>query len=461
MHMRILLVIGVLMAAGIGALFSSACGSSAATSSNAPLLSVPAPIVTKISISDPVAGLVTVTGTAGAATAGNIVRAINLTQTTTTWRFERLLWGIAYAATTAEATVASDGSFVISDLTANLGDRIKITEVNSEGTEGDAVTLTAPYSPITLDFAPLDIAIDPDSATAYIPGVSGSTGVLAVLNVAGDDSAVSSTITLSSICTSPTAIDVKGGLDQVVIIDNTNKQLCTQPQDGTAATLFTTLDVSPINVAVHEDTGTALITNNTSGSNLSFDVAFLAFGSVLPAHVTDIGNRTHSTTSSVAVGTGGNELGYGVAVASFSDGTDIAYVISLSEAVVTGSGSTLEVGTPKEMRIYGTESGILVDGDGKAHILAISNSLGTVTISRTLTVGTSPVGVAVDATASKAYVSNTGDDTISVIDLTSGSESVLRTVTVADAPTHLIFKNSTLNQTAVVHESSKVVVLSN
>lgn len=460
----------LLLAVGSGAFCSIQCGSATTTSSgddtaaaggggSPTTVSIPAPIVTKITISDPVDGIVTITGTAGAVTGGNIVRAVNLTQTGTS-KLELLLWGVAYAATTSETTAAADGSFSL-PLTANIGDRIRITQLDASGTASTAVDITAPYEPLALGYTPLDIAVDPDSNTAYVLGVKNSLGVVTPVNL-GSTITLGTEITLPTNCPSPTAIDVYGAQNNLVVIDNTNRAVCRQPQDGSAGNLFTGMGVTPINFAIHQATGLALITNNTATAAVELSFADFGTGSVFPLFIT-VPAQTQTATRAVAVGTSDTGVAYGLAIVTYTNGDDYAFVVRLDTAAMIGGGGTqLSVGTPQEVRIYNTNKAVLTDSDGNAHILTINTTTGVVAIDRSITLGTTPNGVAINSAGTTAYVTNQGSDTLSVIDLTAGAEAVSRTITLADGPTQLIVKSGDTSQTAVIHDTAQnVIVLSN
>ncbi len=465
------LFLALVLGLGVGALFSIQCGSAtiasnddaagAAGGGGSPTtVSIPAPIVTKIAISDPVDGLVTITGSAGSVTGGNIVEAVNLTQTGQSRLLEHLLWGVAYAATTNQTTAAADGSFSL-QLTANLGDRIRVTQLDAAGNASDAVTLTAPYEPIALDYTPLDIAIDPDSATAYVLGVKNSQGVITPLNL-GSSVSLGTEITLPNNCPSPTALEIYGAQDRLYVIDNTNSTVCRQPQDGSAGDLFTGLGVTPINIAVHQTAGLALVSNNTSTAAVQVDVMDFGTGSVLPAFITTP-VQTQAATRAIAVGTDPDTaMSYGLVIVSYANGEDYAFVINLTTANFVANGTLLDLGSPQEAHIYSNTKAIVTDAGGNAHILAINTTTGAVSLSRTIALGTSPTGVAVNDTANVAYVTNQGSDTISVIDLTAGAEAVSRTITLADGPTQIIYKGGETNQTATIHDTDQsVIVLTN
>lgn len=436
--------------------YSAACGSSA--TEGAPPVSIPAPVVTKVTISTPTGGKSTITGTAGAATAGNTVRAQNLTQEGVASRWESLLWGIAYAATTVQTTAAADGSFTM-EIDAKIGDRIRLTQLNSQGTTSTAATVTAPYQPLALGFVPGDIAVDPDSATAYIIGQSGGNGVVTPLNY-GATPAFGTQITLPAQCNAPTAVAVDGARDRLIVVDNTNGTVCAQPQGGAAGALLATLAVTPVNVAIDTNTSQAVITNNSGQAVVAVTLLNLANDTVATVSLPNpVGGKGQTGTPSVATASFGG-TNYAVVIVSY-DAEEYAFVINLGTQAIIGTGSALSVTTPRELRLYNNTQGILVDADGRVHFLTIFVAGGSVSINRSLNVGSDPLGVDIDATTNRAFVANRGGDTLSVITLNTAPEAVSATLDSGDQPKQLGFKDAATNQLTIIHQDQTVIVLSN
>ncbi|MBI4238172.1 MAG: hypothetical protein HY696_07135 [Deltaproteobacteria bacterium] len=429
------------------------CGSAA----EAPTLSIPAPIVTKITIGNPEGGLSTITGAAGAVTGGNLVSAQNLTQEGITSRWERLFWGIAYAATTVQTTAAADGSFSL-QIEASLGDRIRITQRDAAGSTSTAAEMVAPYQPLTLAFTPTGIAVDPDSDTAYIIGTSGDDGVVAPLTF-GATPTLGNTSTLLSACNRPTAVAVDGTRNRLIVVDHTNRTVCDHPQNGDPATLAASLTVAPLNIAIDVSGDVAVITNDTAAADVEVSLLDLTTDAFVPVTLPNpVGGTLQSSTPVVATGQV-NGTNYAVVVTTYANNDHYGFLINLDTEVVLGTGTALSLTAPGEARVFNNNSVLLSDAGGVARIYVIDEASGVATLTNTLTVGTSPRGVAVDTARRRGYVANLGSATVSRLDLNTSPETVTNTIDVATEPIHLAFRGGTTNQLAIVHQDGTLIVL--
>ncbi|MGW3269814.1 Ig-like domain repeat protein, partial [Streptomyces sp. NPDC001056] len=100
-------------------------------------------------------------------------------------------------------------------------------------------------------------------------------------------------------------------------------------------------------------------------------------------------------------------------------------------------------------------------GDGTVSVI----DTGTQTVTNTITVGSSPFGVAVTPDGSQVYVANNGDGTVSVID--TATETVTNTITVGSAPvgvavspdgTHVYVTNNSDNTVSVINAAGQTVI---
>lgn len=460
---------GAMATSGCGAITTSvSTGDSGGSSDDdgddsgvAPPVSIPVPIVTKITISVPSNGVATITGTAGAVTAGNLVRAVNLTQTGTAWQWELLLWDVALAAaTTVETTAAADGSFTM-DIAANVGDKIRITQIDSAGNASTALDLTASFTLLTRTQVPLDLVVDPDAATAYMLDL----GQVTPVNL-GSSPALGTSFAVPSGCTNPLAFELDATDDFLYLIDGTNARMCRIKLDGTVGGNFGSFSDTFINLCQHPTARKLVAAEATTNDDtVTVQVVDLGTTSQLPSLlIAPGGTPTPRPTGvpSIAAGTTIDSQFYALVIVAFDDGKFYPYIVNLSSFASTViSGPALSgVTTPRELRIYDNTQAVLVDGAGKAHILAINVSSGSVTVASSVTVGSDPVGVTIDTTNAVAYVTNRGSDTVSKIRLSDGNEAVTATYTLADGPSQIIH-SSTAAQIAVTHETDKgVVVLS-
>lgn len=429
------------------------CGSA----TEAPTLSIPAPIVTKITIGTPESGLSTITGAAGAVTGGNFVQAQNLTQEGITSRWERIFWGIAYAATTVSTTAAADGSFSL-QITASLGDRIRITQRDSAGTTSTAAEMIAPYQPLTVSFTPTGIAVDPDSDTAYIIGRAGADGVVAALTF-GATPTLGPTATLSSACNQPTAVAVDGTRNRLIVIDHANQTVCAHPQNGDPPSLINTLTVAPVNIAIDASGDTAVITNDTADADVEVSLLDLTTDGFAPVTLANpLGGTLQSSTPVVATGQVGG-VNYAAVVTTYASGEHYGFLLNLDTEAVLGTGTALALTAPGEARVFNNNALLLSDAGGQARIYLVDLASGTLVLSNTLTVGTSPLGVAVDTAQRRGFVANLGSDTVSLLDLNSSPETITTTIDVGNEPRTLAFRGGTTNQLAILHGDGTVIVM--
>lgn len=443
-----------LVALFVLALFVSHCGAA-----GAPTLSIPAPVVTKITISSPddATGTSTITGDAGAVTGGNTVRAVNLTQEGLAMWWEPIFWGIAHAATTVEVVAAADGSFTI-EIDAATGDQIQIRQIDPDGNEGTPIILTVPFAPLALTFTAVDLAVNPNAANAWLIGTLGGSGVTIPINF-GATPTLGAPITLPVECSDPTAVAVDAARNRLIVIDNTSGGVCAQPLDGSPGSVLVFLTVDPLNIAIHQAAEVAVITNNSPDAAVEVSLLALTTDIFTPVVLPNpAGGAVQVETPAVTTESFGG-VDYAGVVTTYTGGDDFIFLIDLAGSVVIGGGFPLAIGTPTDLQAFLGVEAVLVDADGLAHFLFVDVTVPEVDIVSSLSIGSSPVGVAVDEITARAFVTNSGDDNLSVIDLTSGSETVTEILDLGDGPTAIGFKDTGINQLVVVHDGEDFAVV--
>ena len=268
------------------------------------------------------------------------------------------------------------------------------------------------------------------------------------------------TLTLPAGCSTPTAAAVDGTNDRLIIIDNTSGSVCAQPLSGAPGSILGTLSVSPLNIAIHAGADTAVITNDSAGTAVEVSLLDLLTDTFSPVLLlpNPAGGAAQTGTPVVTTGTASG-VSYALVVTSYANGEHYAFLINLDLGTLVGSGTLLDIGAPRALQSFSTSSAVLVTADGMAHILSIDVTTGAGTIDTSLTVGSDPMGVAIDEATSRAFVTNNGSDTLSILDLTPGSESVLSTLSLGMGPTQIGFKDGLVDQLAIIHDGEDFVIV--
>lgn len=466
---------------GGGSVGGGTDGGSGGGNAGAPSVSIPAPVVTRMGASDPERGIVTVTGFAGSVTGGNLVEVRNLTKLGEVSRWEKLLWGVAYADFVVTTLANPDGSFV-AKIEAETGDQIGVRQIDANGNQGPLVRITPSYTPLTFGFAPTDLAVNnynltgPEFATeAFIIGSNGTKGMVLPFTF-GNPPSLGSVYSLpDGVCPKPIAAGITTEESptphRLLVIDHDNLQLCDATSGiilidfraNTSPYFFATAH-PPLNMAIHPFSGMALITNDELTDTPVVIAYEFASNDLSVIGLPLIGPVKQLRTPSIAGGLTINSSSYGIAVAHYEDGSNRAFLLDLGGMESSSSFILPQVSDPREMKTYanddfnGTARALLVDGAGSVHILAITLGVNNVQVEKTLAVGPDPVGVAISSDQRTAYVINRGNKTASQIDLTIGSETVVKTIDLGNGPTQVEY-DSSQNQFALIQTNDQLLTI--
>lgn len=397
-------ILGVLLIALT--LFQQACGSA----SGAPPLSIPAPAPAKIRVTSPDDnGLVTVTGSADAVPGNNIVRVTNLTASGMTPLklvlefFIRSAW--AQAVTEVETTAAADGSFSL-QIGAAVGDTLRLIFIDpSTGEESDPTDFTVPENSPPIAFSPAAITVD-GSGMAYAVGSSAGSGIASVIDL--ELNSIVSTFDLMT--NDPQAVDFDPTDNKLVIVDPTNDLVLFV--DLLDPTIQTSVAVDGAqSVAVDTTTNRAIVgTTNATNSivliNLATETIFAS------APITNADNPAAAYLGSPAVDASGSNAAI---VSLFDDGSSQITAKDLTVPAFTNF-EVVADSSLQGVALFGTNQAIAVDASNNRVLFADLTGASSVS---SLTVGSAPRHVAVDATDNEALVTNFDDHTVSIINLSS------------------------------------------
>ena len=90
---------------------------------------------------------------------------------------------------------------------------------------------------------------------------------------------------------------------------------------------------------------------------------------------------------------------------------------------------------------------------------SVTNSVHAIAVTSTITVGTSPTGVAYDSAKGEVFVGNTGYNTVSVI--SDSSNKVVATITVGTSPAGVAYDSAKGEVFVTNYGSNSVSVISN
>lgn len=454
-----------LFSSGCTIIGSSIAGGGVVGGGGAPTVSIPAPVVTRITVSSPEGGVSVVRGAPGAVVGRNLVTVKNRTKRNEPQSIlEKLFLNSAIAATLEQTLAKTDGSFSV-NIDATVGDVISIDQTDLLGNVSSAVLISVPYQPLGLNFSPVDIVSDPvdGSSIAYVVGTNNKSTQFIPVNF-GIPATLGSFSTLSSgFCSSPIAATAYQGMGlfaELLIIDNVNQQICLQSTLGGNTTFIPNppSSTSYLNTQMDFATSHAIITTNNPVNDAQIHtystVTTLLNTITLP---NPGGTGVQTGTPSIATGFTDGSFSYAMVIVNYTNGENYLFIIctSFSPPFLTANGSILLPGvvTPHDMKAYDIKPTapaggkiLLADGSGKAHILQVSNlgfSSTSVTVTKTLDVGSNPIGVDVDDTNNIGYVVNQGSNTVSVIDLNPSAEVVTKTLNVGSGPTQVAFERPT------------------
>ena len=277
---------------------------------------------------------------------------------------------------------------------------------------------------IAVGARPVGAAVDPTTDTVYVANANSNT----VSVIDGSTNAVTATI---SVGTYPTGVAVDPVTDTVYVANRTSNTVSVIDGSTDAVTATISVGKNPERVAVDPATDTVYVTNYSSGTVSVIDgstdavTATISAGlrptgvavdpvtdtvyvtNLNPHTVSVIDGSTDAVTATISVGT--VTLPWGVAV---DPTTDTVYVANWGN---TARGS-LSIRQP----IPSTHTVSVIDGSTNA-------------VTTTVTVGTRPVGVAVDPATDTVYVANADSDTVSVID--GSTNAVTSIISVGTYPT--------------------------
>lgn len=459
-----ILLIFSLFSSGCTVIGSSIAGGGVVGGGGAPTVSIPAPVVTRITVSSPEGGVSVVRGAPGAVVGRNLVTVKNRTKRNEPQSIlEKLFLNSAIAATLEQTLAKTDGSFSV-NIDATVGDVISIDQTDLLGNVSSAVLISVPYQPLGLNFSPVDIVSDPvdGSSIAYVVGTNNNSTQFIPVNF-GIPATLGSFSTLSSeFCSSPIAATAYQGMGlfaELLIIDNINQQICLQSTLGGNTTFIPNPSSSTryLNTQMDFATSNAIITTNNPVNDAQ--IYTYSTGTTLLTPITlpnPGGTGVQTGTPSIATGFTDVSFDYAMVIVNYTNGQNYLFIIctSGSPPFLTTNGSILlpSVVSPRDMKAYDITTApaggkiLLADGTGKAHILKVSNlgfSSTSVTVIKTLDVGSNPIGVDIDETNHIGYVVNQGSNTVSVIDLNSGVEAVTKTLNVGSGPTQVAFERTT------------------
>jgi len=146
-------------------------------------------------------------------------------------------------------------------------------------------------------------------------------------------------------------------------------------------------------------------------------------------------------------------------------GLILIVIFALSIAgMVNAAGNTITVGTsPSGIAYDSTNGDLYVANSGYNTVSVISDSSNSVI--KTITVGNGPTGVVYDSGRSEIYVTNYGSNSVSVI--SDSSNLLLKTITVGTSPSNIAYDsgqnkifvvNSADNTVSVISDSSNLVL---
>lgn len=361
-------------------------------------------------------GLASVTGAAGAVTGGNTVRVANLSASgaaleVAPWQvLLDLFISSAWAQTTSavEVTAAVDGSFTIK-ITASVGDRLSVTQINpSTSEESDPTVLVVPDNSPPLSFSPAAVTVD-GTGRGYAVGSLGVTGIAAVI-----DLQLNKVIgTFDLVTNDPRAVDFNPTNNKLVIADPTNNAVVfvdlSNPllQNSVAVTGAQSVAVDTVsNWAI---VGTASPSASVAAIDLATETVFFT------GSITNVDNPAAAYLGSPAVDAGG---GRAVVVSLFEDGS--------SEITAKNLMGAFPVITHQEVVPNSSLQGVALFGGGNQALAADSEGNRAFFADLTggaaavaIPVGANPRSVALNIADDQGLISNFDDHTLSTIDLTS------------------------------------------
>ena len=258
-----------------------------------------------------------------------------------------------------------------------------------------ATSTLAVITTIGVGSAPWGVAVDEGDDTVYVTNLNGDN--VSVIN--GRTGTVAGTIPVGD---RPEGVAVNEGDDTVYVTNNNNNNVSViNGRLGARTDDTITVGGGPLGVAVNEGDDTVYVTNLGGNS------------------VWVINGRTRTVDDTITVG----GLPFGVAV---NQGDDTVYVTnqgSFTVSVINGrtrtvAGTITVGGAPIGVAVDQGDDTVYVTNYGSGTVSVINGKTGVLT-DDTITVGTTPRGVAVvDGSGTNAglvYVTNFADSTVSVI----------------------------------------------
>ena len=274
-----------------------------------------------------------------------------------------------------------------------------------------ATSTLAVITTIGVGSAPWGVAVDEGDDTVYVTNLNGDN--VSVIN--GRTGTVAGTIPVGD---RPEGVAVNEGDDTVYVTNNNNNVSVINGRLGARTDDTITVGGGPLGVAVNEGDDTVYVTNLGGNS------------------VWVINGRTRTVDDTITVG----GLPFGVAV---NQGDDTVYVTNFfsfspsTVSVINGRlggppyGTITVGGNPRGVAVNQGDDTVYVTNQGSFTVSVINGR--TRTVAGTITVGGAPIGVAVDQGDDTVYVTNYGSGTVSVI---NGKTGVLTddTITVGTTP---------------------------
>lgn len=467
--MRALLFLSIVLAVSGAYLGVTAnCGKS----TGAPPVVLPAPTAGNITVTAPDAdGNVRVIGETGAVAANAEVTVTNLSRPLS------IVVRAASSCLSATTTADADGAFE-AEIAASVGDTITVSYVDpATNEESEALETTVPADVIPTgakEFNIYDAALGA-GATAYIVSNDGTNSEITVVNMVSKE-----TTRYQFAGKLFDLIAVSAGIGYAAVIDSTNGNLywynlARLSDDATPISVTNPTNVSIADYSGNElFSGVVLVTREDSSLSISFFSIVSSDNSLREYEsrcfgIPEEGTTPHScgersphvkTIGADMYDTGGGSA-EGLAIATYEDGSWYYHWFYLPPM-------------NSEYQLMDGESGYSapLTGAQSPSSVRISDSIGVVTDSlnntlyklswvddaltpTSITVGSSPMDVAVDTANYRAFVSNAGDDTISVVDIENATVSST-TIEAKFAPGALVY-DSTKNLLGVVLTGSNAL----
>lgn len=399
----------------LSVLHLQSCGGGAA-----PPAGIPAPVSSFITVTSPNPdGFVRVTGAAGSVPGGATVTAGNVTQGAIVKNFHSFFIRSARAEIQNSVVANSDGSFVISDIEADIGDTIRIRyELNAFTSEVTDKLVPDNVVLLSDSLVPQNLAYDSINNKVFVTSSSEGDGFIFIVDPDLNQ------LDLNSPLVFPGEENLQGiAVDSVsgnaVMVNPTSGRII--PFNATSFIPGNPSNLTGANsVVIHPVGGFALIGVQDSGNSLA--LYNIGAESIQDTLLLNNGTATHVRTPFIDIANDGSN--FQVISISFFD--DDSYIISKVQenganlnapSINVDLASAHNIGVPGSLAVFNNTNEVLISDTSNDQVHRLSLLGATTTLLATYDVGHNPGDIVINENSNMAYLVNTDDNSMTSINL--------------------------------------------